>query len=74
MKGKLVKTLPKDPLLYGLDTFPDTVLSILRSLIVRPGQSENSGDRLTTWLIPTVKVINEFSTTIGRAVGLVSLK
>ena len=73
MEGKLVNTLPKDPLLYGLDSFPDTVLSILRSLIIRPGQSENSSDRLTTWMIPTVEVINEFSATIGGAVGLVSL-
>ena len=72
---KTGKDLTKDPLFRSLETCnsPDAVLTILRAQIVGPGQSHSSSDRLTKWLIPTVKVINAFSETIGGAVALVSL-
>ena len=74
-KRKTGKDLTKDPLLRSLETCnsPDTVLTVLRAQILAPGQSQNSGDKLTTWLDPAVNVINAFSATIGGGVGLVSL-
>jgi hypothetical protein len=72
---KTGKDLTKNPLLRSLETChsPDAVLTILRTQILGPGQSQSSGDKLTTWLNPTVNVINAFSATIGGAAGLVSL-
>lgn len=66
--------LTKDPLLHILETCnsPDEVLAILRRQIVVPGQSDNSSDEFTKWLIPTVNVIDAFTATVGGAVGLVS--
>ena len=71
---KTGKDLTKDPLLRTLETCnsPDAVLTILRGQILEPGQSHDSTDKSTTWLIPTVKVINAFSETIGGAFALVS--
>ena len=67
--------LSKDPLLRTLETCdsPDAVLSILRAQIVGPGKSHSSSDKLTTWLVPAVRVINVFSETIGEVLALVSL-
>ena len=74
-KGKTGKDLTKDPLLRSLETCnsPDAVLAVLRAQLLGPGQSQSSDDKLTTWLDPTVNVINAFSATIGGGVGLVSL-
>ena len=71
---KTGKDLTKDPLLRTLETCnsPDAILTTLRGQILQPGQSHDSTDKLTTWLIPTVKVINAFSETIGEALALVS--
>jgi hypothetical protein len=72
---KTGKDLTKDPLLRTLETCnsPDAVLTTLRAQIFGPGQSQSGTDKLTTWLEPTVNVINVFSATIGGGVGLVSL-
>ena len=73
---KTGQDLTKDPLLRNFETCnsPDAVLTLLRAQILGPGPSQSSGDKLTTWLIPTVNVINTFSATIGAGVGLVSLR
>ena len=72
---KTGKDLTKDPLLRTLENChsPDAVLTILRGQIVGPGQSHTNTDKSTKWLVPTVKVINAFSETIGGALSLVSL-
>ena len=72
---KTGKDLTKDPLLRTLENChsPDAVLTILRGQMVAPGQSHTNTDILTKWLVPTVKVINAFSETIGGALALVSL-
>jgi fungal STAND N-terminal Goodbye domain len=74
-KKKTGKDLTKDPLLRSIETCqsPDAVLTILRAQILGPGQSQSSSDKLTTWLDPTVNVINAFSASIGGGVSLVSL-
>jgi hypothetical protein len=71
---KTGKDLTKDPLLRTLETCnsPDAILTILRGQILEPGQSHDGTDKSTAWLIPTVKVINAFSETIGGALALVS--
>jgi len=65
--------LPSDPLLRRLESCnsPDTVLDILREQI--PAAFAQSGNRLTTWVKPTINVLYTFSSTIGSAVGLVSM-
>ena len=74
-KKKTGKDLTKDPLLHRLDTCssPDAVLTILRAQILEPGQPQNSRNRLTIWLNPTVNVLIAFSATVGALVGQVSL-
>ena len=74
-KRKTGKDLTKDPLLRSIETCqsPDAVVTILRAQILGPGLSQSSSDKLTTWLDPTVNVINAFSASIGGGVGLVSL-
>ena len=75
-KEKTGKDLTSDPLLRTIEycNSPDAVLAILRAQILEPGQPQNSHNRLTTWLDPTVNVLNAFSATIGGLVGLVSLE
>ena len=72
---KTGEDLTKDPLFRTLETCnsQDAVLTILRAQIVGPEKSHTSSDKLTTWLVPAVKVINAFSETIGEALALVSL-
>ncbi|KAF8469862.1 hypothetical protein DFH94DRAFT_220218 [Russula ochroleuca] len=67
-KKKTGKDLPKDPLFRRFENCqsPDAVITILRAQIRGPG---NRSDKLTTWLDPTVNVINAFSAAIG-GVGL----
>ena len=64
--------LSSDPLLRKLESCnsPDTVLDVLREQIPAFDQS---GSRLTTWVKPTINVLYTFSSTIGGAVGLVSM-
>ncbi len=75
-KKKTGKDLTSDPLLRSIENChtPDAVLDILRAQILEPGQPQNSRNRLTTWLDPTVNVLSLFSATIGGLVGQVSLE
>jgi hypothetical protein len=75
-KKKTGNDLVSNPLFHSIETCnsPDAVLAILQAQILEPGQSQNSRNKLTTWLDPTVNVLNTFSATIGGFVGLVSLK
>ena len=77
-KKKTGNDLISDPLFHSIETCnsPDAVLAILQAQILKPGQpqSSGSGNKLTTWLDPTVNVLNTFSATIGGFVGLVSFK
>jgi hypothetical protein len=75
-KKKTGKDLTSDPLLGRLESCdsPDGILAILRAQILVPGQSQSSGDKLLTWLNPTINVLSAFSETIGGGVSLVSLK
>lgn len=72
---KTGKDLINDPLLRILESCgtPDDVLIKLQEQILMPGKPHSNSDNLTTWLIPTVKVIHAFTAIIGRAVCLVSL-
>jgi hypothetical protein len=75
-KKKTGKDLTSDPLLRSIENCnsPDAVLAILRAQILEPGQPQSSHNRLTTWLDPTVNVLNAFSAPIGGLVGQVSLE
>jgi hypothetical protein len=75
-KRKTGTDLTKDPLLRSLETCDsaDAVLTLLRAQILGPGPSQSNRDNLTTWLDPTVNVINAFSATVGGGIGLVGLK
>jgi hypothetical protein len=72
---KTRQDLSSNPLFRRLQSChsPDDIIAILRQQISRFDQSANgsSGDRLTRWLDPTVKVINAFSATMGGTVALV---
>jgi hypothetical protein len=74
-KKETGKDLTSDPLLRRLRSCdsPDAVLTLLREKISGFDQSGSSGDRLSNWLNPTVNVLYSFSSTIGGAVGLVSI-
>jgi hypothetical protein len=73
-KKKTGKDLTSDPLLRRLESCnsPHTVLALLREQV--PGLSGSSSDGVTKWLDPTVNVLFRFSSTIGGAVSLVSLR
>ena len=74
-KNKTGKDLASDPLTRKLESCnsPDTVRSLLRAQIPGFKQSGSSHDGSMKWLDPTVNVLYAFSSTIGGAVGLVSL-
>ena len=74
-KRKTGKDLPSTPLFRRLETCrsSDDIITTLRQQVPAFDQSGSSNDGLTSWLSPTVKVVNAFSTTIGGAVALVSL-
>jgi hypothetical protein len=73
---KTGKDLTSDPLLCRFETCdsPDAILTILRAQILRPGQPQSRGDKLLTWLNPTINVLNAFSESISGVAGLVSLR
>ena len=50
------------------------ILTVLQQRVEGLNQSRSSDDRLTKWLIPTVKVLYTFSTTLEERIGLVSLR
>jgi hypothetical protein len=74
-KKETGKDLTSDPLLLRLRSCdsPDAVLALLREQIPGFDRTGGSGDRLSNWLNPTVNVLYSFSSTIGGAVGLVSI-
>ena len=53
---------------------PAGLLAILQQLVQDLNQSRSRDDRLTRLLAPTLNVLYTFSRTIGRGVGLVSLR
>ena len=69
------KDLKSNPLLPALEacTSPNETLSELQRQIPSFDGSENSDDRLTSWVNPVVNVLYIFAQTIGGVVGLVSL-
>jgi hypothetical protein len=73
---KTGKVLSSNPLRRKLETChsPNDILTALGQQIPESHQSRSDDDVLTKWLTPTVNVINAFSATISRAVGLVSHK
>ena len=75
-RTKTGKDLTSDPLLRSIENCnsSDAVLAILRAQILEPGKPQNSYNRLTTWLDPTVNVLNAFSATFGGLVSLVSFE
>ena len=75
-KNKTGNDLPSDPLIYKLESCnsPDAVLDLLREEIPGFNQSGSSHDGPMKWLDPTVNVLFSFSSTIGGALSLVSLR
>jgi len=75
-KNKTGNDLPSDPLIRRLESCnsPDAVLDLLRGQIPGFNQSGSSHDQSMKWLDPTVNVLYAFSSTIGGAVSLVSLR
>jgi hypothetical protein len=72
---KTKKDLASHPLLPSLQSCdsPEAVLTVLRDQTPTFNQSQNSDDRLTKWVAPTVNVLYAFSATIGQGVGLVCI-
>ena len=53
---------------------PASILAILQGQVDDSDRAQESNERLTKWLNPTVNVLLTFSTTIGAGVSLVSIK
>jgi hypothetical protein len=75
-KRKTKKDLSSHPLLPKLESCdsPDAVLTALHKEIPTFSESENSDNRLTKWIMPTVKVVLGFSSAIAQGVGLVNIR
>ena len=73
---KTGKALSSNQLRHKLEMChsPNDIVITLGEQIPGFHQSRSSDEPLTKWLDPTVDVINAFSATISRAVGLVGLK
>jgi hypothetical protein len=74
-RRKTKKDLASHPLLPSLQhcDSPEDILSVLREQIPAFNQSQNSDDQISKWVIPTVKVLDAFSDTLGQVVGLVNI-
>ena len=74
-KRRTKQDLAKHPLLPRLQSChsPESILNVLREQTSEFDQSQNSDDRLTNWIAPTVNVLYSFSATLGRVVGLVNI-
>jgi hypothetical protein len=74
-RRKTKKDLTSHPLLPSIQhcDSPENILSVLREQIPTFNQSQNSDDEISKWVIPTVKVLNAFSNTLGQVVGLVNI-
>ena len=53
---------------------PVAILTVLQQQVMGIGQSQSRDDRRTKWLVPTVKVLYTFSTTLEERASLVSLR
>jgi hypothetical protein len=77
-KEKTGKDLTSDPLYDSIKSCdsPDEILAILRIRAQKllPNQPRSIGDKLLTWLDPTIYIIHAFAETVGKGVSLVSLK
>jgi hypothetical protein len=75
-KRKTKKDLTSHPLLLSFQSCdsPEAILTVLRDQIPAFNQSQNSDDRLTKWVTPTVNVLYAFSATVGQGVGLVCIR
>ena len=73
-KRKTRKELITDPLAEEITSCdsPEAILTVLRGKANELNQSQNSDDRLTKWLTPTVNVVNALSTTLCGGVGMVN--
>ena len=60
------------PRLQSCDS-PEAILTVLREQTLESNQLQNSDDRPTKWLTPTVNVLYSFSATLGGVVGLVNI-
>ena len=74
-RHKTKKDLASHPLLASLQSCRSTeaILSVLRRQIPTSKQSQNGDDGTSKWDIPTVNVLNAFSDTLGKIVGLVNI-
>jgi hypothetical protein len=74
-RRKTKKDLASHPLLPSLQrcNSPEDILSVLREQFPTFNQSQNGDDQISKWVIPTVKVLNAFSDTLGQVVGLVNI-
>src|SRR5712691_5342084 len=75
-RRKTKKDLASHPLLHSLQhcDSPEAILSVLREQIPTAfRQSQNNEDKILKWAIPTVKVLNMFSDTLGPVAGLVNI-
>jgi hypothetical protein len=74
-KRKTKKDLASHPLLPIIQSCnsAEAITIVLRDQVPVSSQSRNSNDGLTKWVTPTVNVIYAFSSTIGKAVGLVNI-
>jgi len=63
---------PLLPRLQSCDT-PGAIITLLREQIPAFNQSQSSGDRFSSCLIPIVNVLYVFSATLGEGVGLVNI-
>ncbi|KAF8494970.1 hypothetical protein F5888DRAFT_1890781 [Russula emetica] len=69
---KTKQDLAQHPLLPRVQSCdsPEDILTVLQEQIPEFDQSQNSDDRLTNWVTPTVNVLYSFSATLGGVVGL----
>jgi hypothetical protein len=74
-KRKTKKDLASHPLLPRFQSCDscDAVLTVLRDQISAFNESQNTGEGLTKWVVPTVNVLCSFSATIGGVVGVVNI-
>jgi hypothetical protein len=74
-KKRTKKDLLKHPLADRLEACnsPSSVLAVLQEQFKELNQSQNSNERLTKWLDPTVIVLHALSESLGEGVGVVSI-
>ena len=74
-KRKTKKDLASHPLLPNLQSCDSSedILTVFRENIPAFNQSQNSDDKITKWVTPTVNVLNRFSGILGQVVGLVNI-